>query len=170
MNVISLWGLPGVGKTFWGKTWAKNHKIEFFDLDDLIEFKTNQSVADIFSNHGEEYFRKIESEVLSEFLKNAFPCILALGGGTPISDINKSILLRESISIFLNAPLEIIQSNLSQGVNKRPLFDKKDSKTVLSDLYKKRLPHYKQASFEIEYPFQLSSLDTIIKNISRPLH
>ena len=64
---IFLVGLMGSGKSYWTKQLAKKHKTGGYDLDDLIEVKEEKTIAEIFTEDGEDYFRKVESTVLKWF-------------------------------------------------------------------------------------------------------
>ena len=57
----------GTGKTHWGKIWAAEKGLDFFDLDDEIEKLSNQTVKDIFEKQGEDQFRIIEKNTLHSF-------------------------------------------------------------------------------------------------------
>ena len=61
---ICLIGLMGSGKSVIGKSLARELNIKYYDSDKLIEKKLNKSINQIFSDHGEKYFRNIE-EVIS---------------------------------------------------------------------------------------------------------
>ena len=79
---IFLIGLMGSGKSYWTKQLAKKYKTGGYDLDYLIEVKEEKTIAELFAEDGEEYFRKVESAVLKWFdQKKTY--VLATGGGTP---------------------------------------------------------------------------------------
>ncbi|NJN78937.1 MAG: shikimate kinase [Saprospiraceae bacterium] len=80
MNIYLI-GFMGSGKSFIGKQLSEQLNFEFCDLDERIETAKNQSIASIFENKGETYFRKLESTILQKTanLKNT---IIATGGGT----------------------------------------------------------------------------------------
>ena len=58
---IFLIGFMGSGKTYWGKIWAQQKGLDFYDLDEIIEYKEGRSIAAIFETAGEGYFRKTET-------------------------------------------------------------------------------------------------------------
>ena len=72
----------GSGKTHWGKIWAEMNGFIFIDLDAEIEKEVGKSIAAIFENKGEPYFREIEAATLRTFA-GAQNTIVACGGGTP---------------------------------------------------------------------------------------
>lgn len=63
---IYLIGMMGSGKSTIGGLLAKQLGYRFIDTDDIISKTTNQSITDIFATEGEDVFRDLESQVLSE--------------------------------------------------------------------------------------------------------
>ena len=61
---IYLIGLPTVGKSRLGKIIAKELKISFYDLDEIITNLNRLSPKEIINNYGEAYFRKLETIAL----------------------------------------------------------------------------------------------------------
>jgi len=88
MSII-LMGFQSVGKTFFGKILAKRMNLEFVDSDSLIEehyekrFGKKKRVEQIHTEHGEDYFRSIEKQVILG-VDPAKEQIFALGGGSLI--------------------------------------------------------------------------------------
>jgi len=77
---LTLTGMMGVGKSTIGKILAKKLDYNFIDIDKIIEMREGLSIALIFKNKTESYFRKIETEVtLLELKKNN--SVISLGGG-----------------------------------------------------------------------------------------
>ena len=66
MEVGNLYiiGLMGSGKTSIGKILSKMLNRRFFDIDEEIIEDTRLSIAQLFDDHGEKYFRQIESNML----------------------------------------------------------------------------------------------------------
>ena len=65
---ICLIGLMGAGKSVIGKLLAKELKMRHYDSDKLVEKKLNKSIDQIFSDHGESYFRNIEENIALSLL------------------------------------------------------------------------------------------------------
>ena len=87
-------GPPGAGKTSVGKAVAKATSSSFSDTDNLIEMEIGKSIAEIFVDDGEEFFRAVEERICLEALRNG-DGVLSLGGGAPLS-INVQNELQES--------------------------------------------------------------------------
>ncbi|NHU72379.1 shikimate kinase, partial [Candidatus Sulcia muelleri] len=73
----------GSGKTTIGKTLAFNLNQKFYDLDNKIIDYTKESISELFELYGEKQFRKLEYNILYNFLKKKKYYILSVGGGTP---------------------------------------------------------------------------------------
>ena len=52
----------GICKSTIGRILSKKIKLNFFDIDKLIEQKTDLSISEIFKRKGEDFFREIEEK------------------------------------------------------------------------------------------------------------
>ena len=77
---IVLLGYMGSGKTTIGKIIANHLNINFLDLDHYIESEENSTIASIFKEKGEVYFRKKEQFYLSALLTMENEFVLSVGG------------------------------------------------------------------------------------------
>ncbi|HYE99476.1 MAG TPA: shikimate kinase [Planctomycetota bacterium] len=98
MNVILI-GFRGSGKTTVGRALAERLKREFIDCDEYIERRTQLSIAEIFSRHGESHFRTLESEALAE-LSALDGKVIATGGGAVLKYQNMQVFKRNGCRIF----------------------------------------------------------------------
>jgi|TARA_B110000967_G_scaffold202731_1_gene242111 shikimate kinase len=119
---IVLLGYMASGKSSIGKKIAKSMAMNFIDLDDYIIEHEKMSIADIFKNKGEIYFRLIEHQYLKEILSKSDDFILSLGGGTPcyaknMEEVNKG----DTISVYLNGSIPTMVKRLIKKKAKRPL-------------------------------------------------
>src|SRR5262245_23576931 len=105
---IVLIGFMGAGKTTVGRALAKRLGWTFYDLDDVIEQREQQTIPEIFANSGETAFRQAESAALRDLLQaNPGDLILALGGGAFVQRQNRALLEQAgAVTILLEAPLE----------------------------------------------------------------
>ena len=140
---IALIGMMGCGKTTIGELLAKELNYTFIDTDSLIVEKENRSINDIFANDGEQYFRKLETNVLKEVLNNQNQ-IVSTGGGIVKSDENITLLKEHSVVIYLKAEKETLFSRLKEDKT-RPLLNVSDIQNKISNLLDERKEKYNQA-------------------------
>jgi len=146
-NLVLL-GMMAVGKTTLGKIVAKNQRLEFIDTDLNIEKSNSMTIHEIFIKKGENFFRLEEKkEVLKSLKKNG--CVIALGGGAFMNKIIRDAILKNSISIWLDVDIKILNKRVKWN-QKRPLLKKNNNKKKLSELYNERQNIYALADHRIE--------------------
>ena len=97
---LILIGMPGVGKSTFAAYLSTRLSRPYFDLDTVIEQQINMKIAQFIRLHGEAAFREVEQTCL---LNYPFPkgCIVATGGGTILSSINRDYLNAHGVVIYL---------------------------------------------------------------------
>ena len=145
-NLVLL-GMMGVGKTGIGKYLAKKLKINFFDIDQIIEAKNEMKITEIFKTKGEIYFRREEEFVTIKYLNKKKGSIISLGGGGFINDKIRKKVLSECISVWLNVNLETIYTRLKNS-KKRPLIYNNNQNNI-DKIFMKRKKIYSLADHEI---------------------
>ncbi|WP_269227449.1 shikimate kinase [Flavobacterium eburneipallidum] len=131
MRKIILLGYMGCGKSTIANRLSKTTTIPFLDLDKVIEEKTNLSINQIFEQHGEIHFRKLEHEIFVELLNSPENLIIGLGGGTPCYANNHELLKGENIrSIYLKASIDTLFERLVVNKDKRPLIANKSEEEM----------------------------------------
>ncbi|MFZ9171646.1 MAG: shikimate kinase [Sediminibacterium sp.] len=151
---IFLVGLMGSGKSYWTKQLAKKYKTGGYDLDYLIEVKEEKTIAEIFTEDGEDYFRKVESTVLKWFAEKK-TYVLATGGGAPCFFDNMAWMNKQGITIWLDEPLTAIAARLAPEKAHRPLIAKLSDSELIAFLEKQRkdrLPFYSEAQIHLQDP------------------
>ena len=145
---ICLIGLMGAGKSVIGKLLAKELRLTHYDSDQLIEKKLNKSINQIFSDHGESYFRNIEEDIVLSLLdkKN---CVISLGGGSILSELTRKALFINSFSVYLKVDIEILYERLKKS-KKRPLINNQNIKEILIHLTRERKKYYRKANLIID--------------------
>ena len=142
-NII-LCGFMGCGKSTIGALLAKKMGMAVIDLDTYIEKKENKTVAQIFEDSGEEYFRALERQAAAELAEKR-GVIIAAGGGTLTFSENVSVLKKNGQVILLDVPVEVAAKRLEFDTA-RPLLKRPDKDEVIKELYEKRLPLYRAAA------------------------
>lgn len=157
---IFLVGMPAVGKSTLGKQTAQKYALQFIDLDKYIEEVQNQSIAEIFSEKGEGFFRQIEAESLATIAQTQ-NLVIATGGGTPCFYNNMNLMLAAGEVIFLDFSLKLIIDRIAQNAPKRPMFAQKNYEEVVSkvqELYQQRYFHYQKAKYIVRNEVEFWSL------------
>lgn len=106
---IVLMGYMGAGKTSVGRLLARTLGWTFLDLDRHIEGRAGASVPELFAQHGEAHFRRLETNALANALA-LDGTVLALGGGTPEALTNRLLLEQTpgTLLLYLEAPFSTL--------------------------------------------------------------
>ena len=154
MNIILI-GYMGSGKSTVGKKLSEQLGHRYIDLDDYIQKREGHSIAQIFKNKGEIYFRKVESKYLKEVL-GIHGAVISLGGGTPCYGHNMDIIKNadDAFSIYLKATISNLTDRLFKEKDSRPLISHINQKQDLSEFIGKHLfersPFYSQSDITLE--------------------
>ena len=122
---LVLVGMMGVGKTTLGKIVSKMTDLKFIDTDANIEKNCLMKISEIFKRKGEEFFRLEEEKEVLKSLKES-NSVIALGGGAFINKTIRNNVLKNSISIWLDADLKYLNKRIKWS-NKRPLLNEKNN-------------------------------------------
>ncbi len=149
---IVLIGFMGAGKTSVGRAVSEKMNYSFEDCDEIIKEKKSMSIEKIFSDYGEEYFRKLEYQTVLE-LSQLKKSIIATGGGVVLNKKNISNLKNSGIIIYLKAsPLTIYRNITNDAKNHkdRPLLKNKNVYDRILALMKEREKMYNCYDYVIE--------------------
>ncbi len=130
---IVLVGMPGCGKSTLGKIISEKLGREFIDADTEFEKMYGISPAESINERGEEEFRELESETLSELGKRS-GIVIATGGGAVMREQNYAPLHQNGRIFFIERALDKLSRD------GRPL----SMKTSPEEMYSKRLDAYKR--------------------------
>ena len=145
---VVLVGLMGAGKSTVGKRLATRLGMDFFDSDAEIERAAGSSIAHMFADYGEDYFRDGEQKVIKRLLEGP-PIVLATGGGAFMSAPVRDEVAKNAVSVWLRAELNTLWDRV-KGKPGRPLLDNPDPKAVLKSLIKARYPVYETADVIVD--------------------
>lgn len=137
----------GAGKSHISQLLGQEHQLPVVDLDQMIEEQEGQTIATIFEEKGEAYFRAIEQQALYSTLELP-PSLIALGGGTPIYQNNMDWIKEHGKSIFLDPPLYTLLKRLEQEQAHRPLIAQltiQELEKSVQERLKARRPIYERA-------------------------
>jgi shikimate kinase len=146
---IFLIGLPGSGKTTIAKQLADKIPLPYMDLDQEMEKAERKTIPQIFKDKKEDYFRKIESQLLKAWCASDFSFVMATGGGAPCFFDNIKMMNESGITIFLDVPtMEIAKRIILSKGEERPLLKSNGIdglKDQIEFLRSQRISFYKQA-------------------------
>lgn len=161
---IILIGMMGCGKSHIGKILAQKYNKQYYDSDSVIEKSQALSVASIFEQHGEEYFREAEFQAISDILKHD-DVVLSTGGGAVTLPKTLALLKEKGVLIWLKSDVDVVCMRLKDD-NTRPLLQTEDPRATLENLFKNREHLYRQAPIHIE---NNDDSDDVITNITQAL-
>ncbi len=140
---IFLVGFMGAGKSTVGKILADKIGYNYLDADQYIEEKAGTTITKIFAEHGEPYFRDLESEATEALAKNENQ-VIATGGGVVQRDRNWCAMKENGITIYLKASVETIWERIKDDTS-RPLLQVDNPVDTARALLNKRTPMYEKA-------------------------
>lgn len=131
MQNIILVGMPGCGKSTVGKILSEMTGRQFIDSDSYIAQSAGMPIPDILATNGEEHFRLLETDCLSQLGKKS-GAIIATGGGCVTRSRNYPLLHQNGTIVWL-------QRNIADlPTDGRPL----SKSGSLIDMYRIRRPLY----------------------------
>ena len=155
-------GFMGSGKTYWGKRVSEKLSIPFFDLDEQITSHEEKSITEIFTEHGEEYFRLLEKDILHIITESHENLVMATGGGAPCYYNNIEYMNLSGTTIWINTPLDTLFQRLIREKESRPLIKELSHDQLKGFIIKKfsdRKIYYEQADIIVdEDPVRLENL------------
>lgn len=114
---IVLTGFMGSGKSTIGRGLAERLGWRFLDLDSVIEERDGRTVAQIFAESGEPFFRAKETEALLSLLPQS-RLVVALGGGALETPGNRQALGSDSrlCVVLLTAEFETLYRRCQEQI------------------------------------------------------
>ena len=155
----------GSGKSTTGRKIASSLRWTFIDTDKLVEEQNALTVAELFSTHGEQYFREAETKALQTVSARS-RTVVACGGGTPCSAENISIMKKTGVIVYLRLPVAALVSRLEKSKTARPLLQGKgdtDLTTRVQGLLDQRAEWYEQADLIVD------TLNTTVEELTSRL-
>jgi shikimate kinase len=177
---IVLTGFMGAGKSTVGRILASRLRWPLLDIDSLITAEHGRTVAQIFADHGEEHFRRLEAEAIARILDplqqdppHAYEqAVVALGGGAIETDAVRELLFSQpssvpaTVTIFLSAPLPELLARCHAGPGhpghgssastsaepgeEAPVRPLLTAAEPPEDRLARRLPHYRRAHLTVD--------------------
>lgn len=160
--------MMGVGKTTIGKKLAEILDYYYFDSDAEISHFTKKTISKIFTENGEEYFRQIEKDIVTNLIQRKEKMVISLGGGAFINDEIRNIILKNCIVIWLDADIETIINRTKLSKNRPTLTKSKNKRKFLTNLMTNRNKIYQKSHIKIDV--NMNDCKKIIDNIITKLN
>jgi shikimate kinase len=162
---VYIIGFMGSGKSTAGKKLASLLGWLFVDLDKKIEEYMGMTIPEIFSKHGEIYFREAETKVLRS-LESDKNTVISAGGGAPCHSDNMSYMLQTGLTVYLKLTPVQLKGRLSESKGERPLLknlNNIDLQTYIENKLALREKYYSQAEihingFDMDYVYLYSQV------------
>jgi len=148
---IVLVGLMGAGKSTVGRKLASLLHTGFIDADEAIEDAAQLSIAEIFEQFGEAYFRDGERRVIARLIEDGAAAkggVIATGGGAFVNDETRALILNSAIAVWIDCDIDTLVERTSRR-NTRPLLRDGNPHEILSRLYAQREPFYAEAQVRV---------------------
>ena len=113
MGTLWLVGMMGSGKSTVGPRVAEALGTGFVDLDHLVSVSAGCDIAALFSDEGEEGFRRRERCALREVAGS--PAVVACGGGVVEDAANVVVMREHGVVAWLDAPAEVLAERVGVG-------------------------------------------------------
>ena len=163
---VVLVGLMGVGKSTVGRKLAGLLKRDFVDADEAIVEAAQLSIAEIFAQFGEPYFRDGERRVIARLIEEGHG-VIATGGGAFVDPATRALILERGIAVWIDADIDTLVERTARKGD-RPLLANGDAREILTKLAQERNPLYAQAHVHVKSqstPHE-ATLDAIMKALS----
>ncbi|MGW5054643.1 shikimate kinase [Actinokineospora sp. NPDC004072] len=158
-------GPPGAGKTTVGEALAAALGVGFRDTDADVVAAVGKSVAEIFTEDGEEAFRAAEEDAVAKALVE-HDGVLSLGGGAVLSARTRELLGGHTV-VFLNVGLAegVRRTGLSTA---RPLLAGVNPRAKFKELLDARLPLYREVA-TVEVDTDRSTAEDVVARLAAEL-
>ena len=133
--------MMGSGKTTVGTALSTESGRALYDTDALVTARYGMTITEMFTHHGEAYFRDLETEAARHAASLPDPSIIATGGGMVLKPENMAILKESGFVVYLRCSVEILLARLQEDTE-RPLLEGTDLDGKVRALLKARSKLY----------------------------
>lgn len=142
-----LWlvGMMGSGKSSIGAPLAHRLGMDFVDTDAMIRDRFELTIAEIFEQHGEPWFRLEESRIVAELAGDSGPAVVATGGGVVLDASNREQMSATGLVVWLYADLATLIGRVGMAED-RPLIGRANPVASMDQLLVQRYDVYAEAA------------------------
>ena len=163
---IFLIGFMGVGKSTVASRLCEMLDADLVEMDQEIVRQQDMAISDIFDEYGEKYFRRLETELLSEIAQKENQ-IVSCGCGVVLRKKNVEIMKSCGRIILLTAHAETIYDRV-KGNSDRPLLNGNMSLTYIEELMEERQERYEEAA-DMIVSTDSSDIEVVVHEICKKL-
>jgi len=158
---LILTGFMATGKSSAGPLVARRLGWEFVDVDSVIVAQAGKPIAQIFADHGEAHFRRLEREVVAHLTGDRRRCpnchgphpeVISTGGGVLVDESNCAALKRVGVIVCLTARPEVVAARVERSKTRRPKLTEGGKSTLarIKELMYERADAYARADIQID--------------------
>ena len=144
MKNVFLIGFMGCGKSSVAAHLSKTYGMDVLEMDQVITERVGMSIADIFTQYGETYFRDIETELVKE-IQHKDNQVVSCGGGIVLRTQNVDTMRSAGTIVCLTAKPETILERVKDD-DARPLLKGNKNLTFINEMMEKRRDKYECAA------------------------
>lgn len=163
---IFLIGFMGVGKSTVAEQLCQKTGAIHVEMDQVIVKQQDMAISDIFDEYGERYFRRLETELLSE-LQMKENLVVSCGGGAVLKEKNVDLMKASGSIVLLTAEPETIYKRVKDSTH-RPLLNGNMSINYIKELMEEREECYEEAA-DIRVSTDHKTIEMIVEEILRKL-
>jgi shikimate kinase len=141
---IFMIGFMGSGKSSVSLQLADMTNAPKAEMDQILVDREGMTIAEIFAQKGEPYFREQETELLKEFGKTG-PQIVSCGGGVVMKDVNVEEMKKSGVIVCLTATPDVIYERVKDS-RERPILNGNMNVEYIAELMEARRPFYEKAT------------------------
>ncbi|TWR30199.1 shikimate kinase [Mucilaginibacter pallidiroseus] len=165
MSLVFLVGFMGCGKTSWGRKLSAALGYEFIDLDHEFEDRAGMTIPEYFTIHGEDAFRRLESDILktTPYKTNT---VVSTGGGLPVFFDNMDWMNKHGKTLYIELSPRALAGRLENAKTQRPVLQGKkgdDLVELITEKLAEREQYYLKASYHI------SGIDMNVEKLAQKL-
>ncbi len=146
---LLLTGYRGCGKTAVGQLLSQLLSRDLIDTDLAIEFATGKTIAEIFTELGQEGFRDLESDQIASLVLLIQPSIISLGGGAVLRPENRQRIRSLGKTVWLQATPDTIHDRVANDVStqmRRPKLSQLGDLDEIRSILEERVPLYREVA------------------------
>lgn len=137
---IFLIGFMGAGKSSVALELKDKLGMNLVEMDKMISEKQKMTIAEIFDEYGETYFRNLESNTLIELQKQK-QTIVSCGGGVVMREDNADHMKKNGRVVLLSARPETIYERVKDS-RERPILNNNMNVEFIRELMERRKERY----------------------------